>query len=153
MRRRWSLDTRRVGGEQGCSILLSHIGTAHNCSERRDTSKNVLVPKSAQQVVVVCTLWGQAGGAGVGRGLKRPWKQPFPKSRPAVMGAQRGGRGAPETLADLSLLCLWPFGNSLTETVHSEFYQCHTQNRSRALRPADPAERLPLPRPSLPPTA
>lgn len=68
MRRRWSLDTRRVGGEQGCSILLSHIGTAHNCSERRDTSKNVLVPKSAQQVVVVCTLWGQAGGAGVGGG-------------------------------------------------------------------------------------
>lgn len=36
---------------------------------------------------------------------------------------------------DLSLLCLWPFGNSLTETVHSEFYQCHTQNRSRTLRP------------------
>lgn len=43
-------------------------------------------------------------------------------------------------LADLSLLCLWPFGNSLTETVHSEFYQCHTQDRSHTLQPADPAE-------------
>lgn len=29
---------------------FSHIGTAHDCSERRDTSKNVLVPKSAKQV-------------------------------------------------------------------------------------------------------
>lgn len=46
-----------------------------------------------------------------------------------------------QALADLSLLCLWPFGNSLTETVHSEFYQCHTQDRSHTLRPADPAGR------------
>ena len=36
---------------------FSHIGTAHDCSERRDTSKNVLVPKSAKQMVVVRT-WG-----------------------------------------------------------------------------------------------
>lgn len=31
----------------------------------------------------------------------------------------------------LSLLCLWPYGNSLIVSSHSEFYQCHTQNRSR----------------------
>lgn len=30
----------------------------------------------------------------------------------------------------LSLLCLWPYGNSLIVSSHSEFYQCHTQNRS-----------------------
>lgn len=32
--------------------------------------------------------------------------------------------------AVLSLLCLWPYGNSLIVSSHSEFYQCHTQNRS-----------------------
>lgn len=31
----------------------------------------------------------------------------------------------------LSLLCLWPYGNSLIVSSHSEFYQCHTQNRSQ----------------------
>lgn len=51
-----------------------------------------------------------------------------------------GGGRTREALADLSLLCLWPFGNSLTDTVHSEFYQCHTQNRSHTLQPADIAE-------------
>ena len=30
-----------------------------------------------------------------------------------------------------SLLCLWPYGNSLIVCFHSEFYQCHTQNRSQ----------------------
>lgn len=29
----------------------------------------------------------------------------------------------------ISLLCLWPYGNSLIVCRHSEFYQCHTQNR------------------------
>ena len=31
----------------------------------------------------------------------------------------------------LSLLCLWPYGNSLIVCCDSEFYQCHTQNRRR----------------------
>ena len=30
-----------------------------------------------------------------------------------------------------SLLCLWPYGNSLIVCRDSEFYQCHTQNRRR----------------------
>ena len=56
---------------------FSHIGTAHDCSERRDTSKNVLVPKSAKQMVVVRT-WG--GGPAEGTWYLKhrcgPWKQP-----------------------------------------------------------------------------
>lgn len=51
---------------------FSHIGTAHDCSERRDTSKNVLVPKSAKQIAVVQAPWGHAEG---GLGLPDPWKQ------------------------------------------------------------------------------
>lgn len=74
-------------------------------------------------------LWAHTGG-----GIPAPQphqSSPFPMSRPTT--GPEGVKSAPETFADLSLLCLWPFGNSLTETVHSEFYQCHTQNRSRAL--------------------
>lgn len=110
------------------AACFSHIGTAHDCSERRDTSKNVLVPKSAKQMVLEQALWGQSRG-----GLCTP--APLETVRPR----QEGVRSS-DALADLSLLCLWPFGNSLTETVHSEFYQCHTQDRSHTLRPADPAE-------------
>lgn len=46
----------------------------------------------------------------------------------------RGGRERATTGGHcqvvLSLLCLWPYGNSLIASSHSEFYQCHTQNRS-----------------------
>lgn len=35
----------------------------------------------------------------------------------------------------LSLLCLWPYGNSLISCCDSEFYQCHTQNRSQCFSP------------------
>lgn len=106
---------------------FSHIGTTHDCSERRDTSKNVLVPKSAKQMVLEQALWGRSRG---GLCTLAPLETEVQAER---------GEGS-EVLADLSLLCLWPFGNSLTETVHSEFYQCHTQDRSHTLRPADPAE-------------
>ena len=61
---------------------FSHIGTAHDCSERRDTSKNVLVPKSAKQMVVVQTLWGPAGGVGILSIPALPGRSPFPTSRP-----------------------------------------------------------------------
>lgn len=75
----------------------------------------------------------------------------FGPLHPGNSDIQAEGVGRSEALAVLSLLCLWPFGNSLTETVHSEFYQCHTQNRSRALQPADPAEAsCPLSRPQNP---
>lgn len=110
------------------AACFSHIGTAHDCSERRDTSKNVLVPKSAKQMVLEQALCGQSGRGG----LCTPAPLEMSTSR------QKGVRCS-EALAVLSLLCLWPFGNSLTETVHSEFYQCHTQNRSHTLQPADPA--------------
>lgn len=119
---------------------FSHIGTAHDCSERRDTSKNVLVPKSAKQMVLEQALWGQ----------KMRSLYPCTPGNSATIQAE--GVRCSEALADLSLLCLWPFGNSLTEIVHSEFYQCHTQNRSHTLWPADPAE-SPLPPPLLVPTA
>lgn len=42
------------------AACFSHIGTAHDCSERRDTSKNVLVPKSAKQMVLEQALWEQS---------------------------------------------------------------------------------------------
>lgn len=118
------------GAEGGgrCNTCFSHIGTAHDCSERRDTSKNVLVPKSAKQMGLVQALWGHTG-----QGLCIP--------APQISDVQALSEAEGEALADLSLLCLWPFGNSLTETVHSEFYQCHTQNRSHTLQPADPEER------------
>lgn len=77
---------RRRGGERGCGACFSHIGTAHDCSERRDTSKNVLVPKSAKQMVVV-----RPGGAAL-EGLLaslHPWKQPVPDVQ-AHYGASGG---------------------------------------------------------------
>lgn len=72
--RSWGPDTRHGEVSIAAGFHFSHIGTAHDCSERRDTSKNVLVPKSAKQMVVVQPSRGSAG-AGSWHPCG-PWKQP-----------------------------------------------------------------------------
>ena len=84
-----------------CSTpLLSYLGTAHDCSNSQEPSKNVLVPKWAKKTAkyhsgLICEADEDAGSV------------------------------------VRSLLCLWPYGNSLIVCCDSEFYQCHTQNRRR----------------------
>lgn len=75
---------------------FSHIGTAHDCSERRDTSKNVLVPKSAKQMELEQALRGRR----TGRSL-----YPAPLEMAASRRRGEGLRGARSLAGSRFCLC------------------------------------------------
>lgn len=81
---------------------FSHIGTAHDCSERRDTSKNVLVPKSAKQMVVDLG-WGARWRDVVPQASLRPLEAARFR-RPGPLGGRVAREG--EVLLRHSRICL-----------------------------------------------
>lgn len=110
---------------KGWKSVFSYIGTTHNCSKYVYRSKNVLVPKWAKKR----SVGGhrryrdeRLSSRNCGKVVTSPPPHPRAEERSGSLGLYQ---------VVLSLLCLWPYGNSLIVSSHSEFYQCHTQNRSR----------------------
>lgn len=117
-----SVGEPKMDKHRGWKSVFSYIGTTHNCSKYSYRSKNVLVPKWAKKRSVWPSLLQKRATAA------KSWHHRH-HTHEQSRGESATTDGHYQVV--LSLLCLWPYGNSLIVSSHSEFYQCHTQNRSR----------------------